>query len=465
MRITSLTLKNFRCFPLLTLNFERPIIVLVGANGVGKTSLLEALHYACYLRSFKTHTQGELVRLTQEPSLASRGLAPADTTESSNIPSCNANTTASGNFQSSTADNPKSGNSESYDSGSCSTSASSNHQSDEIGNLMGSGKSSDLQTLKKHAIEHSAITGFSISLAIAAHDVSGIDQICVHLVDGKRSVKVNQKLISSYKELSTLYKVITMTEDDLDLIKGAPTLRRTFIDQLLSMLDPSYAPSMRQFRATLENRNALLNRYNGNQESYELWTQQLLKASSVIQKKRLDALALLSQEAQKLADDFFDSAFSIELSYSYAKPYGLSGIDTVKNFLQAYPHAQRHELAFGRSLFGIHLDDISITFQDKASRTFASRGQQKLIIFLIKIAIMNLITNKSQLNLTASQPLPPSVIFLIDDFMTDFDEKKLESLFALIIKSASQVIVTTPIGHGPLATLLSRYSTQIVHLE
>ena len=62
VRITNLQIKNFRCFGSLDLAFDNPITLIEGINGTGKTSLLEALHYLCYLRSFRTHLPQELVQ-------------------------------------------------------------------------------------------------------------------------------------------------------------------------------------------------------------------------------------------------------------------------------------------------------------------------------------------------------------------------------------------------------------------
>ena len=54
-------LKNFRCFDHISFDLDESILLVQGANGTGKTSLLEALHYACYLRSFRTHLPKDLV--------------------------------------------------------------------------------------------------------------------------------------------------------------------------------------------------------------------------------------------------------------------------------------------------------------------------------------------------------------------------------------------------------------------
>ena len=64
--LSTIVLKQFRCFDHITIDLNSPIVLVCGANGAGKTSLLEALYYACYLRSFRTHLSRDLIALGKE---------------------------------------------------------------------------------------------------------------------------------------------------------------------------------------------------------------------------------------------------------------------------------------------------------------------------------------------------------------------------------------------------------------
>src|SRR5277367_1299567 len=66
LQLTSISLKDFRCFEQTTIDLDSPIVLICGANGTGKTSLLEALYYGCYLRSFRTHASRDLVALGKD---------------------------------------------------------------------------------------------------------------------------------------------------------------------------------------------------------------------------------------------------------------------------------------------------------------------------------------------------------------------------------------------------------------
>ena len=61
-----LEIRNFRCFSKEQFYFNDKKIIIVGKNGAGKTSLFEALHYLCYLKSFRTHKASELIAFNND---------------------------------------------------------------------------------------------------------------------------------------------------------------------------------------------------------------------------------------------------------------------------------------------------------------------------------------------------------------------------------------------------------------
>ncbi len=344
MFITALTIKQFRCFQSTSLEFTKPLVLIEGPNGSGKTSLLEALNYSCYLRSFRTRATRELM--------------------------------------------------------------------------------------------HFGASAFSIKIQFTPPDSSANNNLLVGYSPEKRSVKINDAPIESYKDLISSYRIITITDDDLFLIKGVPEVRRSFLDQAITLTDPGYPSLLRHYSAILEQRNALLYHQDKNKESYDLWTDQLVAASLSIRQKRQALVLSLEKKINNTLVTFFEGALSVKLTYKSKE---------MPRDITAQEYAVRH------SLFGAHLDDCSIFIADKASKYYASRGQQKLITMLLKL----------------SQPAtqhPESCVFLLDDVVSDLDNNRLTRLFTLLSSYKTQVIITSPVAHPLLHTICQPYDYERIQL-
>jgi len=352
LQLQSVQIKNFRCFSQFTVELGHPIVLIGGDNGAGKTSLLEALHYACYLRSFRTHTPRDLVHFGEQDFFVK----------------------ATFSYQNSTAllDN-------------------------------------DYQTQN--------------------------NEVQVGFAGKKRLVKLNQRAICSYKELLDHYRIITLTENDLGLICGGPEERRSFIDQALMLYDPDFLQCLRAYRQILERRTALFVR--GGRPSidhYRVWTEQLLTYSLTIQEARVEALSNLQNHVNNILSEYFANSIKIQIEYSPKRNLSQGAFE---KFMRNNTDLFEQEVRYGRTLFGAHLDDFSIKFQGVHSKQFASRGQQKLVLLLLKIAqIMELRSKRG------------SAVFLLDDFMTDFDETRSALLLQILGALKTQLIFTSPLQSG-----------------
>lgn len=359
LQVTNIQIKDFRCFESLNLALEGPIILIEGDNGSGKTSLLEALYYGCYLRSFRTSSPKEMIRFGSNSFFL---------------------------------------------------------------------KMSVRNQLAKQTFAHDIQVGFS---------------------RGKRVVKIDQKAIGSYKELMDHYRIISLTDDDMQLVKGAPQERRSFIDQAVLLNDPEYAHKIRDLRTVVDNRNALLYTHRQTPDTYAVFTEQLWEKSKEVQSARIEALATLSAEVQDVVDSYLQGELSLDLAYQPKKAL----CDSYEEFIAQNQGLYETESRFRRSLFGAHLDDFTINFAQANSRAYASRGQQKLIVMLLKIALARRIAT-----------LRGPVIFFLDDFMTDFDQERALILIEILIGLKIQLIFTSPVRSGAFFERLLGLGAQAVSL-
>lgn len=359
MYVRQLELKQFRCFKQLCLDFDGRIVLISGPNGSGKTSILEALHYLCYLRSFRASSPRHLIRFGQE--------------------------------------------------------------------------------------------AFFLKICLEKGENAIIDEVQAGFSSEKRLVRLNKRPICSYKELLDHYRIVTITEDAIELIKGGPVERRSFLDQALLLGSPEYMTCLREYHQVLENRNKLLQQGSYTLGSYILWMQQLWKKTMIIQQHRKELLQKLSERTNKLLKSNFDEGLTLELLY---KPKRVGNHQTMDSFLAVDTALADDERRYGRSLFGAHLDEVAINFQAKKSRIYASRGQQKLIMMLLKIAqLQELAVCKG-----------PSLLVL-DDFMTDFDKERVDNLITLITGLEGQIFFVSPLQGGICEKILMEKGAQRVELR
>lgn len=346
MRVLAITLKHFRCFENKTITLEKPLTLIEGANGSGKTSLLEALTYACYLRSFRTRTPRELIAANQE--------------------------------------------------------------------------------------------AFSVKLTLECDEqvtiTAGYSQT-------KRLVKVNDRPIVSYKHLIERYRVITITDEDITLVKGYPEGRRTFIDQAALLIKPEYARVLKNYTQVLEQRNALLASSQANNQGHMLiWNEKFNSLIETIRSIRTEIVQILEKRLDYFLATYFTVPFTVRFTYTPRL--------ATQVLLSQEPYV-RH------TLYGAHLDEYSLEITSKhttgSARSFASRGQQRLISLLLKIAQPALLD-------------PQQCVFLLDDVISDLDEPTLAQFLKLVMSFKTQTIITSPLKNSILHDLCAPYGYERITL-
>lgn len=358
--VSQLELKQFRCFQERTFEFSAPIVLIEGHNGSGKTTLIEALHFMCYVRSFRALSPRELIAHDQ--------------------------------------------------------------------------------------------SAFFIRVMLT-HD--GVEEsLQVGFAGTQRLVKINDRITRSYKELIDHYRVITITEHDLALIQEGPSMRRQFIDLAMGIQTPAWAEYLKKATDLHEQRSRALYNNACTPALYEAWTAAEWDYTRMVQLKRIGYLTELESAINKLLSTelFGTQVPAITLNY---QPKISCLQDSYAEFTRLNPQLQADEIAACRTLFGFHLDDIVIHFDGKQSRYYASRGQQKLTLLVLKAAQTMLL-----------EPSKGPTLIILDDFITDLDEKRIRQLFSLFINLGAQLFITSPRIDPVLRDIITQsgYLHQIITL-
>lgn len=230
-----------------------------------------------------------------------------------------------------------------------------------------------------------------------------------YLVDG---VSRRRKDILGYLPL------VLFRPEDVDLISGAPDIRRKFLDRLMIQVDKMYEHSLSTYEQALRRRNRILDAVrDGTASRYSLafWDGLLIKHGQVIQDKRRELT------------DYINSLFEkSELFRKLKIVYDLSVISESR--MAQYADA---EVAVGYTLVGPHKDDLIIKEGTRDLSIYGSRGEQRMAVLALKMGEIYYLEEKGKKKAT----------LLLDDIFSELDEEHKQEV--LRVMSGRQVIVTT----------------------
>jgi DNA replication and repair protein RecF len=224
--------------------------------------------------------------------------------------------------------------------------------------------------------------------------------------------------------------------DRLDLLKGAPALRRSHLDQLVAAIWPARGDARREYSQVLAQRNALLSRIRSGRASeatLSTWDRELAGRALVLREHRANATALLAAPfAERAAQLGCSGAVSLEY-----RPR--SRATNVEEFVAELQQRLPGDLERGFSGHGPHRDELAILRDGRELRIYGSQGEQRLALLALLLAERSV--------LTAQRERTP--IMLLDDVMSELDAERRELLARELSLGGQSVIATTDLGHVP----------------
>jgi len=241
-------------------------------------------------------------------------------------------------------------------------------------------------------------------------------------------------------------RAVLFTAEDLDIVNGAPSERRRFLDSMLVQVDRHYYAANQRYARVLQQRNAALKRVKEGlaaPDEMAFWDEALVTDGALIIAARARACAFLAPEAARQHLLLSGGAAErLELRYCPRLAEGEKGVpqtaEEASAALRAALHGvKRREVAAGMSLIGPHRDDIEILLDGAAAASFGSRAQVRTAALSLRLAEAAL--------LRAAGGDPP--LLLLDDIVSELDERRRRSVLASIA-DFDQVWFTATDTHG-----------------
>lgn len=220
--------------------------------------------------------------------------------------------------------------------------------------------------------------------------------------------------------------VILFAPEDLELIKGTPSDRRQFLDLEWMQLHKVYLKQLNTYKTILKQRNSLLKKLQLNDDLtfLNILGDQLVESGLDIMKERAMFINQLNQHLQETYQLF--SKHHVTLIY---KP------DVSEHGFKDHIHKQqKQDILYQTTMAGPHRDDFLIEFNGFDAKSYASQGEQRLIVVALKFALLRLVEEKTK----------KKAVLLLDDVLSELDQEKQE-LFIKHIPKEHQVLMSSAI--------------------
>lgn len=354
MFVTHLSLADFRSYPSVELALEPGVTTFTGANGQGKTNLIEAIDYLATLGSHRVASEVPLVR---------------------------------------------------------------------------------------HAAERAIVR---------ARVQAGLEDprqllLEVELLPGRQNrASLNRAPLRRPRELLGALRTVVFSPEDLALVKGDPSERRRFIDELITTRWPRLAGVRADYDRVLRQRSTLLKSLSGRfravpdgaAATLEVWDESLAGFGAELVHARVATLADLTPHVQRAYAALAPVNNHAVLDYrsSIGPAPETTAEELQARLILAMSDRRSDEIARGVCLVGPHRDDIVLGLGELPAKGYASHGESWSFALALKLAAFDL------LRADGVEP-----VLILDDVFAELDQVRRDRL-AGMIAGAEQVLITAAVA-------------------
>jgi len=292
----------------------------------------------------------------------------------------------------------------------------------------------------------------------------------VEITTGRANrARINRSPLTRPRDILGVLRTVLFAPEDLALVRGDPTERRKFLDEVLIMRAPRLAGVRADYDRVLKQRNALLKtagsarRSGGDLTTLDVWDEHLAAAGSLLVHARLSLVAELRPHVAAAYADVAGSDEVVDLAYRSTIPLapgadraaaGRPGSEVLEAgadvptalalhdlMLAELLRVRGNELDRGISLIGPHRDDLELLLGGGPAKGYASHGESWSFALALRLGAFALLR---------SDGVDP--VLVLDDVFAELDVTRRERL-ADLIADADQVLITAAVLADVPATL------------
>ena len=333
-----------------------------------------------------------------------------------------------------------------------------------------------LSTLGSHRVstEHAMIRQGCDAAIIRARLEHGERQLLVEVQlnrTGANRAQVNRSVVK-VRELPRYFSSVLFAPEDLALVRGEPSGRRRFLDELLVLRTPRFAGVIADYDRVLRQRNTLLKSARasgikqGQLSTLEIWDERLVSLGSELIEARTRLVSQLLPEVtaayERIAGEdhhatltnqlsiFADHPEADEQTADGDRPGVIMAEEAASAFRTSLERLRRNELERGITLIGPHRDDLVLHLNGMPARGYASHGESWSFALALKLASAEVLRRES----VSGDP-----VLILDDVFAELDQSRRGRL-AEAIAGFAQVLITAAV-YGDVPEALRTHTVHI----
>ena len=270
--------------------------------------------------------------------------------------------------------------------------------------------------------------------------------------------RVNRSPLPRAREMVGMVRTVLFSPEDLALVKGDPSERRRFLDDLLLLRAPRFAGVRTDYDRVLRQRNSLLktagaarrggssSRSDSALSTLGVWDSHLARTGAELLAARIALVEELKPLVGKAYEAVARGATRDDATMAYRSSFVLPGQETpdwtgpapdrndlAPAILEEVERRRPDELERGVSLVGPHRDELVLSLGDLPVKGYASHGESWSCALALRLASYDLLRSGGD-----------DPILILDDVFAELDATRRERL-AEMVAGAEQVLVTAAV--------------------
>jgi DNA replication and repair protein RecF len=324
-----------------------------------------------------------------------------------------------------------------------------------------------LATLGSHRVATDAPlirTGAAHAVVQAAVVSSGRQLVLeVDITAGKANkARINRSPVPRPRDILGGLRTVLFAPEDLAIVRGDPSERRRFLDDVLVQRTPRLAAVRADYDRVLKQRSALLKTAGaarrsggtGDLRTLDVWDGHLAEHGAELLAARLELVAALRPYAEASYAQLAPSSGTLDLRYvssvedalaeSEASIPEISVLSAV--LLAELARVRPQEIERGVTLIGPHRDDLDLSLNEMPLRGYASHGEGWSAALALRLACYDLLSSDG------AEP-----VLILDDVFAELDTTRRDQLATIASKAEQVLISSAVIGDVPVQLAGARY--------